>query len=68
MPKREPKTLKVAVMPDGTETIIRFERGHYRWSRSDGAYPFSAAKAAVEEAGGKITTIPNPNYRAPRLI
>ena len=68
MPKREPKMLKVAVMPDGSETIIRFERGHYWWSRSDGAYPFSAAKEAIEEAGGTIKTIPNPNYRPPRLF
>ena len=68
MRKSEPRTLKVAVMPDGTETIIRFERGHYWWSKSDGAYPLSAARDAIEEAGGTIKTIPNPNYRPPRLF
>ena len=66
--KREPKTLKVACFPDGRKVVICKKNGAYWWSRSEGSYPFSAAKQAVEELGGWIETIPNPNYRSPRLF
>ncbi|MBY5933101.1 hypothetical protein KUV51_08850 [Tateyamaria omphalii] len=63
MSRKEPKTLRVACWPDGTRTIIAFRRGAYWWSRSEGSYPLSAAIEAVEERGGWIERIPNPNWR-----
>jgi hypothetical protein len=68
MSRKEPKTLRVACFPDGCRRIITFERGAYWWSRSEGAYPLSAALESIMEQGGWIETIPNPNYRARGLF
>ena len=39
MPRKEPKTLRVACFADGRRKIITFKRSAYWWSASEGAYP-----------------------------
>lgn len=63
MARKEPKTLRVACFDNGRRKVIVFERGAYWWSRSEGAYPLSAAIESIKEQGGWIETIPNPNCR-----
>ncbi len=63
MSRREPKTPRVACWPDGTRTIIPFQRGANWWSRSEGSYPLNAALEAIKESGGWIERVPNPNWR-----
>ena len=63
MSREEPKTLRVACFNDGRRKIITFKRSAYWWSRSEGAYPLSAAFESITEQGGWIETIPNPNCR-----
>ncbi|QEP30589.1 DUF6330 family protein [Pukyongiella litopenaei] len=68
MQRYEPKTLKVVCFPDGARYVIRFRNGAWWWSRSEGAYPLSALVETIEERGGWIERIPNPNHRPRRLL
>lgn len=62
---RQSKTLKVHVRANGTRYILRFSRGFWWWDHGCGSYPQSAALDQIEQAGGRVEVIPNPNYREP---
>lgn len=58
---REPKTIKVAVWPNGYRYVLRYRQGAWWWRSDRGSYPQSAAIEQVYESGGWIERHPNPN-------